>query len=71
MTKYITSELADKTKFKTISNAYQTNDLSIVIRDKVWYFEKCSTKKVEDCVKKEMGRLFPEYEYLFGNEVSV
>lgn len=71
MIKYITSELANKTKYKSIYNAYQTNDLSIVISDKFWYFEKCSTKKVANCVKKEMERLFPEYVYLFGNEVSV
>lgn len=62
MNKYITDMLVEETSYKSIKNAYQRNDLSIVLHDGyIWYFEKCSSNRLYDRVKKEMKRLFPEY----------
>lgn len=65
MNKYITDMLVEKTSYKSIKNAYQRNNLSIVLYDGyVWHFDKCSTDKLYDRVKKEMKRLFPEYVHI-------
>lgn len=64
--KYITNELAENTKYKLITNAYQKNNLSIVvINDTHWYMECCESNKVADLVLREMKRLYPQYRYLY------
>jgi len=67
---YITKELAEKTKIQSIKNAYQTNDLSIVLNNNVWYMEKCTSDRVHDCVIKEMLRFYPEYIYLYHIKIA-
>lgn len=62
---FLEEELAEKTKYKTIKKAYQTNDLTIVLNDNVWWFEKCNGNKLFDLVCKEMERLFPKYTYIY------
>lgn len=64
--KYITNELAENTKYKLITNAYQKNNLSIVvINDTHWYMEHCESNKAADLVLREMKRLYPQYRYLY------
>lgn len=64
---YITEELSQKTKYKSIANAYQKNNLSVVLRNnQYWYMEYCATDKLCELVIKEMNRLFPQYQYAFG-----
>lgn len=64
---YITSEFASKTKYKSIKNAYDRNDLSIVVRGGFWYAERCSSK-IFSTVKREMNRIFPYLFYAFEGE---
>lgn len=64
---YITDLLAEKTNKKSIKNAYETNDLSIIITSDglFWYFEKCNHLRLGETVQREMKRLFPEYTYIY------
>lgn len=59
---YITTELASKTKYKSIKNAYDRRDLTVIVRGSFWYAEGC-TEKLLITVKKEMKRLFPNLIY--------
>ena len=64
--KYMTSELAAKTKYKSIINAYERNDLSIIVRGSMWYTEGMP-ERISRTVHREMKRLFPQYTYLFSD----
>lgn len=61
---YITREIAARTKYKSIKDAYDRNNLSVIIRGSFWYAESC-TQKVFKTLYKEMKRLYPMYTYLF------
>lgn len=63
---YVTSELAEKTKYKSIYNAYQKNDLSVVVYDRsAWFLEGGNiSDRLFKVVYKEMQRLFPQYTYI-------
>ena len=64
---YITEELSLKTKYKSIVNAYQKNNLFVVLQNnQYWYMEYCATDKLYELVNKEMERLFPQYQYIFS-----
>ena len=61
---YITHDIAARTKYKSIKDAYNRNNLSVIIRGSFWYVESC-TQKVFKTLYKEMKRLYPMYTYLF------
>ena len=63
---YITQELATKTPYKSIKNAYDRNDISIIVRGSFWYFEVCKvTDKTFDLIKREMRKHFPDLKFYF------
>ena len=64
---YITAELAQRTKYKSIQNAYDRNQLSVIVRGSFWYVEGC-TERVFATVKKEMKRLYPLLTFLYEND---
>ena len=61
---YITAELAKMTKYESIKNAYNKNDLSVIVRGSLWYTEGCPDR-IFKTVKREMARLFPQFVYLY------
>ena len=61
---YLTAELAENTKYEEIQEAYDTNDLTVVVDDGVWYFEGIVDCNIRTLVKKEMSRLYPQYIYI-------
>lgn len=64
--KYITYELAAKTSYKSIKNAYDRNNISIIVRGSFWYFEGLGVSdKIFNLVKKEMRKHFPHLKYCF------
>lgn len=64
---YITASIAENTTKKTIIDAYERNELSIVVLDDTaYYFEKCRRgKNFITCVKNEIRRLYPGLTYLY------
>ena len=67
---YLTQELAEKTTYKSIKNAYENNEVSIVLYDNVWWFEGGeTTKRTYDLILKEMKRLYPQYKYFLEQNV--
>lgn len=61
---YISEVVADRTKYTSLYNAYQKNDLSIVLlNDEYFYFEHCPGY-LSKCAIKEVKRIFPGVEYL-------
>ena len=72
--KYLTADLAEKTQYSRIRDAYDHNELSVVLYDSVWdsegehgiwCFEGKVTGEVRELVKKEMAELFPQYTYIY------
>ena len=66
---YITCDLVAKTKYKSIVNAYERNDLSIIVRGSMWYAEGMP-ERIRRTVHREMKRLFPQYTYLYAAEMK-
>jgi len=70
MMKYITHEVAENTKHKSIKNSYEKNDISIVATEKVFWFESCHcSARVLDLAIREVERMFPNLMY-FGKVQS-
>lgn len=61
---YISADLADKTNKSSIKNAYDRNELSIVSRDGVYWFEGCP-ERIRNTVFSEMKKFYPELKYLY------
>ena len=61
---YITSDFAKNSKYSSIKNAYDRNDLSIIVNGSVWYTEGCPAK-IQNTVRREMKRLYPHLIYLW------
>lgn len=60
-TVYITEDLVKKTDKKSIINAYERNELSVLVMDdSVWYVESCSSDRLYNTLAKEMARLYPD-----------
>ena len=64
---YLTSELAEKTQYNQIKDAYDWNELSVVAYDNVWCFEGKVSNEVRELVKEEMIELFPQYIYIYNS----
>jgi hypothetical protein len=63
---YITSELVEMSGNKLLANAYDRNELSVVVRDNVFWLEQMPSRRVGEIAIKEVKRLFPELIY-FGD----
>lgn len=70
---YLTDILADRTDKKSIQDAYERNNLTVIVTSdhKFWYFGKCNIEKLGITVRKEMKRLFPELTYIYDEYKSV
>lgn len=70
---YLTDILADRTDKKSIQDAYDRNNLTVIVTSDnlFWYFEKCNSIKLGITVRKEMKRLFPELTYVYDEYKSV
>ena len=62
--KYLSAELAEKTSKNSIKNAYDRNNLSVIVRGSYWYLEACPDR-IFNTVRREMKRLYPMYTYLY------
>lgn len=62
---YISAELAERTQYDEIRDAYDSNDLSVIVYDGVWCFEGVVDGRVRELVKEEMERLYPQYTYIY------
>lgn len=62
---YLSAELAERTRYKSVENAYQRNLFSVIRRGSIFYIEEfgCSDRTY-GLILKEMKRLFPELTYL-------
>ncbi len=66
---YISKEIAERTKYKSIYNAYNKNELSVIVFDGiVWAIEGYINNNVYRVLRKEMKRLFPQLKYLYELE---
>ena len=66
---YISKEIAENTKYKSIYNAYNKNELSVIVYDGiVWAIEGYINNNVYRVLRKEMKRLFPQLKYLYEIE---
>lgn len=70
-TEYLESELADKTKYKLIKDAYNENNLTIVKHGDSFYFERTPSKKVANLAIKEIKRIYPELTYIGDIKASL
>lgn len=62
---YIEKELVEKSGKKSLMDAYDNGDLSVVMKDgKVFWFEATPSRKVADLAIKEIKRLYPGTMYL-------
>ena len=61
---YITAELVDMSGNKILANAYDRDELSVVVRDNVFWLEQTPSKKVCDIAIREVKRLFPDLTYI-------
>lgn len=55
---YITSDLVNQTRYKSIKMAYEKNNLSVITRGSFWYVEICPDRLYRT-VRREMNRLYP------------
>ena len=62
---YLEKELAERTKYPSIEDAYQRNNLGIVLDGDVWWMTGHVSDRIYDLVLKEMKRLYPQYTYLY------
>ena len=69
--KFVTNRVAEKTTYKSLKDAYQRNQLSIVVfvDAGVFYLETfgCSDRTYKIAVR-ETKRLFPDLKYLYDLE---
>ena len=68
---YLEDELAEKSQYPSIENAYQRNELTICKfknRD-VYYIERCPNR-IYKLVRKEMGKYYPELTYLYNESLQ-
>ncbi|MBP5433691.1 hypothetical protein [Ruminococcus sp.] len=70
-TEYLESELADKTKYKLIKDAYNENNLTIVKHGDSFYFERTPSEKVANLAIKEIKRIYPELTYIGDIKASL
>lgn len=70
-TEYLESELADKTKYKLIKDAYNENNLTIVKHGDSFYFERTPSEKVANLAIKEIKRIYPELTYIGDIKTSL
>lgn len=68
--KYIDREVAEKTNSQKIKDAYDQNELSILVRGDVWYTERCPKGLAKE-LKAEMKRLYPDLKHLYGESLHV
>ena len=61
---YLSADLAEKTNKSSIKNAYDRNELSIVSKDGVYWFEGCP-ERIRNTVFSEMKKFYPELKYLY------
>lgn len=58
---YITKEVADQTKYKSLADAYQRGNISIVKYGEGFYFETSwISNRLWDIAIQETKRIFPE-----------
>ena len=63
---YITKEVADQTKYKSLVDAYQRNNIAIIKHGEGFYFETSGiSNKVWDIAIRETKRIFPELKCLY------
>lgn len=67
---YMEADLARKTKYKSVENAYQRNLFSVIRRGSIFYIEGsgCSNRTY-NLILKEMKRLYPELTYLHDPDI--
>lgn len=65
--KYLTAELCSQTKYKSLRDAYDRNNLSVIVRGSCWYTEGCPDKLM-GMLKREMKRLYPQYKHLHDQD---
>ena len=60
--KYITEELVEKTKYKSVYNAWNRDEFSIVVWDNKAYtvYRRALSEQAYIFIKAEMRRLYPE-----------
>ena len=68
--KYIDREVAEKTNNQKIKDAYDRNELSILVRGDVWYTERCPKGLAKE-LKAEMKRLYPDLRHLYGESLKI
>lgn len=68
--KYIDREVVEKTNNQKIKDAYDRNELSILVRGDVWYTERCPKGLAKE-LKAEMKRLYPELRHLYGESLKI
>ena len=62
---YLTDDLAKQTKYKSVYDAWNRDDFSLVVYDKAWWTERSVlSNRTFNLVKKEMRRLYPDLTYI-------
>lgn len=61
---FLEKELSERTNKKSIYNAYQKGDLTIVERSGVYWFEHIPDR-IYNLVKSEMKKYYPQLVYLY------
>ena len=64
MIKYLERELSLKSNKKSIENAYQRGDLTIVVSTGVYWFEQIPDR-IYKTVKDEIKKYYPDLVYLY------
>ncbi len=59
MYRYLENELVEKTNNQIVINAYECNNLTIVVKGNVYWFEHCPFRAVKT-VQNEIKKYFPE-----------
>lgn len=68
---YLEDELADKSQYPSIEDAYQRNELTICkFKDRdVYYIQSCPNR-IYKLVRREMKKYYPELNYLYDESLS-
>lgn len=66
MYRYLLSDIADKSVYATVKDAYQRNLAEVVVRDDVFYIEGhgCPDRTYR-LIVRETKRLYPTLRYLY------
>ena len=64
MYRYLENELIEKTNNQIIINAYEHNNLTIVVNDNVYWFEHCPLSAIKT-IQNEIKKYFPKLQYLY------